>query len=85
MTRGILARHDRDSGRRANAHGVKIVEANSSVSEAFHVGGPVPIVERMTLWFTAFVGQEGDRSVHDPHIVYEEDDNVRLLCLSCGR
>ena len=86
MTRGILARHDRDAGRRANAHSVEVVESDTAISETFHVGSPIPIIERVTLGFTVFVREEGDRGVHYSHVVDEEDDNVGLfrLCGGCG-
>ncbi len=79
MPRRILPCHYRDSSGRANAHGIKIIETNSASRQSFHVRSAIVIVERISLRLSLFVGKKRDRSIHHPHVVDEENDDIRFL------
>ena len=75
----VLSCHDGRARGRADALGVEGGEARALCGQPFHVGRAVPVVQRLALGFSVAVGDEGDGSIHQSHIVYEEDYDVGAL------
>jgi hypothetical protein len=83
MAGRVLAIHDGDACRRADAVRVEVAEPGSHRGETFHVRRVIPIVERVPPRLAHSIGQHRDRCVHQPHVVDEKEDDVRLV--RCGR
>ena len=79
-----MAIHDRSAGRGTDAHGVKLTETRALFGESFHVRCAIEVVEGVTLRITVFVGQKGERAIHQSHVVHQEDDDVGFFNGECG-
>ena len=76
VPRRVLACHERDAGRRADAHRVERAEAHAGGRQPLHRRRVVEVVERMAMWSAIRVSEERDRRVHHAQVVHEEDDDV---------
>ena len=79
VPRGILSGQEGCPGRGAHALRIELGEPRALPGEPFHVRSPVPVVERIPYRKSLIVSEEGDRRVHQAHVVHQEQDDVRLL------
>ena len=84
MACGILAIEDGGTSRRADAHGAKLMEANPLASKALHAGCAIPFVQWILFRLTIVIGEEWHGSIHDAHVIDEENDDVRWCWLGDG-
>ena len=69
MAGGILSGHDGSSGRGTHALCVKSRKTNTLISQALHIRSAIPFVQRLFHRISCLIYNEGNGSIHQPHII----------------
>ena len=79
MPCGVLAGHDRNSRGRTHAHGIKLIEPDALLRQAFHPRRAVVVVQRIPLGFAILIGEERHGRVHHAHVINQKHHDVGQL------
>ena len=78
MPRSVLSRQDCDARRRADAHRIELMEADPLLGQPLHIRCAVEIVQGVTFGLPRLIGKKWDGGIHDPHVVDQYQDDIRL-------
>ena len=70
VTGGVLPREQGDPRGRTDTLRIEGAETNALLSQSFHVGCPIPVVQRMAEGLACGIYVEGEGGVHQSHVIY---------------